>query len=463
MGTWAKVDGVFWQAPDTLVALRNRDFGRLFRLLSAATGVSQTAIGAATGLSQGQVSQVMNGARRLTQLAVIERVCDGLDMPDPARMLLGLAPGVSPRPEVSSALVPPTVGLAELVTRDVRGDVGAVTLSCRSVGFVAPSRDWLVAIASASGAPASAASPSAMALHGAFTMFQEMDTRFGGAYTHATLAQYLRLQVTPLLNASAAEPARRDVFSAAAELVYLAGLTSVDSGACGLGQRYFVQALALAREAGETDFGANVLAAMATLALTHRNATEAVQLAKAGMVGARQVGNHALAMRLNLALARGHARAGEPVAAGQALNRAETALERVTDPARRAWTRFLDRAYLLGETATCLLDLGCGQQAAAMAEESANAYTGRQRRLILSHATRATALGPHGDPDVADIALTEALDLLGPVQSSRTIRALNDAVAAMNRHRRDSPGLSRAHAVLGRPTGRCCPYLPLAS
>jgi hypothetical protein len=168
-------------------------------------------------------------------------------------------------------------------------------------------------------------------------------------------------------------------------------------------------------------------------------------------------------MRLNLALARGHARSGEPAAAGQALNRAETALERVTCPTQRTWTRFLDRAYLLGETAACLLDLDRGRQAVALAEESASAYTGRQRRLILSHATRATALGRHGDPAAADIALSDALDLLGPVQSSRTIRALNDAVAAIDRHRRDSPGLARALDVLGRPTSRCCPYLPLAS
>jgi transcriptional regulator with XRE-family HTH domain len=251
MGEWTKADAVFWQAPDTLVALRSRDFGRLFRLLSAATGVSQTALGVATGLSQGQVSQVMNGARRLTRLEVIERVCDGLKMPDPARMLLGLAPGGSPRPEVSSAVAPPqTAGLADLVIRDVRGDAGAVTLPYRPVGFVVASRDWLVAIDSDPQSPASTAGASATALHGVFSMFQEMDTRFGGAYTHATLAQYLRLQVTPLLNASAAEPVRRDVFSATAELVYLAGLTAVDSGACGLGQRYFVQALALRARPG---------------------------------------------------------------------------------------------------------------------------------------------------------------------------------------------------------------------
>jgi hypothetical protein len=151
-------------------------------------------------------------------------------------------------------------------------------------------------------------------------------------------------------------------------------------------------------------------------------------------------------MRLNLALARGHP--GRGTGRRRAgLNRAETALERVTDPAQRTWTRVLDRAYLLGETAACLLDLdldlGRGRQAVALAEESASAYTGRQRRLILSHATRATALGRHGDPAAAGIALSEALDLLGPVQSSRTIRALHDAVAAIDRHRRDSPGLAR--------------------
>jgi hypothetical protein len=46
----------------------------------------------ATGLLQGRVSEVMHGARTVSTLELFERIAGGLDMPDDARMLLGLAP-----------------------------------------------------------------------------------------------------------------------------------------------------------------------------------------------------------------------------------------------------------------------------------------------------------------------------------------------------------------------------------
>jgi hypothetical protein len=85
-------DPQFWSEPSTLDALRARDFGRLFRLLTIACGASQTRIGIDTDLSQGQVSQIIHGTRRISQMDVIERVADGLRMPDHARLALGLAP-----------------------------------------------------------------------------------------------------------------------------------------------------------------------------------------------------------------------------------------------------------------------------------------------------------------------------------------------------------------------------------
>src|SRR5690606_37598655 len=78
------------EAP-TVDALRARDFGRLFRLLTL-RGATQGRIGIETDLSQGQVSQIINGSRRVTQLEVIERIASGLRMPDHARLAIGLAP-----------------------------------------------------------------------------------------------------------------------------------------------------------------------------------------------------------------------------------------------------------------------------------------------------------------------------------------------------------------------------------
>ncbi|MEV6867261.1 helix-turn-helix domain-containing protein [Streptosporangium subroseum] len=81
-----------WQRPEMLAALRSRNIGHVFRLIRQYAGFSQTRIGVAVNLSQGKVSEIMKGVVQVTSFDVIERIADGLDMPDPARLTLGLAP-----------------------------------------------------------------------------------------------------------------------------------------------------------------------------------------------------------------------------------------------------------------------------------------------------------------------------------------------------------------------------------
>ncbi|MEV7970000.1 helix-turn-helix transcriptional regulator [Sphaerisporangium sp. NPDC088356] len=96
-----KVPASVWQLPAMLAALRIRDVGHVLRLVRQYAGMSQTAIGNATGLSQGKVSEIMKGAVHVTRLDVFERIAGGLDMPDAARLALGLAPDYSDAPRSS--------------------------------------------------------------------------------------------------------------------------------------------------------------------------------------------------------------------------------------------------------------------------------------------------------------------------------------------------------------------------
>jgi transcriptional regulator with XRE-family HTH domain len=82
----------FWHRPQTLTALRDRAIGRLFLLLRQYTGASQTQIAIACGTSQGKVSDIMRGVQQVEALAVFERIANALNMPDHARITLGLAP-----------------------------------------------------------------------------------------------------------------------------------------------------------------------------------------------------------------------------------------------------------------------------------------------------------------------------------------------------------------------------------
>lgn len=87
-----QVPAEFWQHADVIAALDHRDIGQLFVLLRRHCGASQSRIGLTVGMTQGTVSLVINRTQVVTALTVLERIADGLTMPDQARIRLGLAP-----------------------------------------------------------------------------------------------------------------------------------------------------------------------------------------------------------------------------------------------------------------------------------------------------------------------------------------------------------------------------------
>jgi transcriptional regulator with XRE-family HTH domain len=88
----------FWDRPEVTTALRDRNMGRFFALVQQYTGASQTQIGMACGWSQGKISDIERGASEVKHLAKFEEIADGLNLPDPARIILGLAPRKPSRP-----------------------------------------------------------------------------------------------------------------------------------------------------------------------------------------------------------------------------------------------------------------------------------------------------------------------------------------------------------------------------
>jgi hypothetical protein len=81
-----------WASADTRAALRDRRLGRLFHLAKKYAGASQTRITIATGISQGDVSKMISRDHQVTSIEVLDRVAKGFQMPDQARIDLGVAP-----------------------------------------------------------------------------------------------------------------------------------------------------------------------------------------------------------------------------------------------------------------------------------------------------------------------------------------------------------------------------------
>jgi transcriptional regulator with XRE-family HTH domain len=101
-----------WAGQDAVTALRDRRIGQLFVLARRHAGASQARIAAATGLNQSEVSRIQRGDRRVTGIEVLERIADGLGMPDAARLTLGLAPVCRHRHGSPAQLPPVPSGFA---------------------------------------------------------------------------------------------------------------------------------------------------------------------------------------------------------------------------------------------------------------------------------------------------------------------------------------------------------------
>jgi hypothetical protein len=333
------------------------------------------------------------------------------------------------------ASMPTTIDIVAAVgTADLAHQEELVQAPFSADALIAPSRDWLVDHgADHTNGPESprVGMAEAEAIRDTFSVFQELDTKYGGAHARMALVQYLNSDVVPLLRKSCTDSVRRAVFGATAELTYLAGLTAFDSGQHGLAERYYIQALRLASEAEEHAFAGNILAAMSHLAISHGDGHEAIQLAKTGLCGTKSTGIHSVEMRLNAMLARGYALLGESERCAVALSKAEVALDKARSGCELPWCRFLDGAFLAGETAQCFLALGQPKLAQRFAVESVKSSSRRTRRLVLSQIVLATSYVQLDEPEAGCSEGSKALNLIAHIKSSRSLMTLRDFASSL--------------------------------
>lgn len=74
-----------WEETTTRDVLRNRDFRGLFQI-ARRHGISQGRIASAVGITQSEVSRIVNSSpgksqRQIANINLIERIADGFDLP----------------------------------------------------------------------------------------------------------------------------------------------------------------------------------------------------------------------------------------------------------------------------------------------------------------------------------------------------------------------------------------------
>ncbi|GAA2967708.1 MULTISPECIES: sporulation protein [Streptomyces] len=255
------------------------------------------------------------------------------------------------------------------------------------------------------------------------------DSKYGGGdWRSSMVPECLRVDAAPLLLGSYSDEVGRALFGASAELTRLAGWMAFDTGQQEAAQRYYIQALRLARAAADVPLGGYVLASMSLQATYRGFADEGVDLAQAAVERNRGLATARTMSFFRLVEARAHAKAGDAPAAGAALRAAESWLERSRagdcDP---TWLGFYSYDRFAADAAECYRDLKAPRQVRRFTEQALSRPT---EEFVRSHGLRlvvsAVAELESGNLDAACAAGTRAVEVAGRISSARTTEYVRD-------------------------------------
>ncbi|MGH3720075.1 MAG: helix-turn-helix transcriptional regulator [Pseudonocardiaceae bacterium] len=254
---------------------------------------------------------------------------------------------------------------------------------------------------------------------------RRMDFRYGSGRIRVRVVRLLHDEATTLLHGCYSDSTGRALLTAVAQATRLAGFTAVDVGRHALAQRYYVQALNLAMNAGNRLFAGYMLCAMSRL--TIKNATgqhcthQAVALARAGKAVAGKA-TPALAAVLSAVEARAHALGRDASATRTAVLEAERHYERCRSDGEPAWLSFYTEAELAADLGRALRDSGEPAHAALLMTRTLDSYEPwRVRSRCLVQTDLATAYLVAGDHEHAAALTRDALNTAGRVSSRGTV------------------------------------------
>ncbi|MCX4511786.1 MFS transporter [Streptomyces sp. NBC_01619] len=255
------------------------------------------------------------------------------------------------------------------------------------------------------------------------------DSKYGGGdWRSSMVPECLRVDAAPLLLGSYSDEVGRALFGATAELTRLAGWMAFDTGQQEAAQRYYIQALRLARAAADVPLGGYVLASMSLQATYRGFADEGVDLAQAAVERNRGLATARTMSFFRLVEARAHAKASDAAAAGAALKAAESWLERSREgDADPSWLGFYSYDRFAADAAECYRDLKAPRQVRRFTEQALSRPT---EEFVRSHGLRlvvsAVAELESGNLDAACAAGTRAVEVAGRISSARTTEYVRD-------------------------------------
>jgi hypothetical protein len=280
----------------------------------------------------------------------------------------------------------------------------------------------------------------------------QLDRQVGGEQSRVVAARYLNQRVLPRLAGQYTLEVERDLFHAAAVLCEVIGWNALDMGRPGISQRYFTQALRLAKTGGHRHFGAYVLTSLSDQALFLGHPREALRLAQAAHASA--TGAPSVLTESALLEARAHATLQDQSGCAAALNRAERAFDKIRPEDVEDRHQVIDNVILASHVGTCWVDLGEPNRAETSLVTVLDAMRGQARRRVYGTIQLAKVALLRKDTELACSLGIEAAGAINGLPSYRSAHHLNDLaqrVRTVGPHPRSSDFLSLADATLSGP------------
>ena len=384
-----------WERPDVRHALACRDMGDLFRLLSQWAGISQTRIATATAMAQGRISEIARGQRAVTSLAIFARIADGLDMPDHARVCLGLAA----RQQAPEA----TPGSASAPGGDPE-----------------PENELLRRIASARNID-----PSVIRLLQSETdAVRLLDRRLGAPAVAAKLEAHI-VHIQAGLRHSLLPSRRQQLAGVLADASALAGWQAIDMGRLPAAWDHFEDATSAAREAGDNCLLAFAAGEQAYVLLDLGHPAEALDVVRAAYDQTHAAIPHQVRAWLRAAEAEMAAATGQESDCRHALDLAAAEISYGPSGEDLPYLA-LNTAHLARWRGNCLIHFGDPGTSAELAAALAGMDGGFTRAEAGLRCDLAAALHVSGEPEEARHHLTRARELAQLAGSARQRRRIAD-------------------------------------
>lgn len=269
-------------------------------------------------------------------------------------------------------------------------------------------------------------------LRAARAHYELMYRRAGGIATRSRIVGFLNAETAPLLRGGYSDAMGRQLHRATGGLVAVAGICAYDSDAHGLAQRYFHQALRLAKASGDRGLGGYVIALLVNQLLFLADYRQSVAFAEAALRAAGSDITPALAADLHAMQAKAYAHLGDGGSALKSIRRAESEAERIRPGQEPDETGYVQPGLVNVQAAEALLSLGdlsAAREHATAAVRTPAHDRGRVHRLAML----TTIELRQGEADRAAVTAAEMAERARGMESQRLrdrLRSVRDHLVA---------------------------------